>query len=119
MLHVDLWGPIPAESLSGKKYILVLVDDFSRFTWVEFARKKCEVPNILISLLKKIQVLYECRIKMLRNDNGTKFKNYVIESYFSTEGILHNFSVPRTPQQNGVVERKNRTLMEAARTMLT
>ena len=98
--------------------MFVLVDDFSRYTWVEFVRKKSDVPILLINLLKKIQVLYECRIKMIRSDNGTEFKNSVIEAYLSTEGISQNFSAPYTPQQNGVVERKNRTLVEAARTML-
>ena len=75
MFHIDLCGPILVQSLNGKKYILVLLDDLARYTWVEFFRKKFDVPNVLITLLKKIQVLYECRIKMLRNDNGTKFKN--------------------------------------------
>ena len=78
------------QSLGGKKYIMVLIDDFSRYTWVKFIRKKSDVPIVLINLLKKIEVLYECRIKMLRSDNGTEFKNYVIETYFSTKGISHN-----------------------------
>ena len=112
-LHVDLYGPISVQSLGGKKYILVLIDDFSRYTWVEFVRKKSDVPTVLIHLFKKIQVLYECRIKMLRSDNDIEFKNSVIETYLSTEGISQNVSSP-CPQQNGVVERKNRTLIEAA-----
>ncbi|KAJ9546943.1 hypothetical protein OSB04_019486 [Centaurea solstitialis] len=109
MLHVDLCGPIAKQSLNGKKYILVLVDEFSHYTWVEFVRKKSQVPMLLINLLK---------VRVIRNDNGTKFKNSTIEDYLTSGGITHNFSAPRTPQQNEMVERKNRTLVEAAKTML-
>ncbi|KAJ9547151.1 LOW QUALITY PROTEIN: hypothetical protein OSB04_019694 [Centaurea solstitialis] len=114
MLHVDLCRPIS----NGKKYILVLVDEFSRFTWVEFVKQKSQVPLVLTNLLKILQVLYGVQARVLRSDNGTKFKNSVIEEYLTSVGITHNFSAPRTPQQNGVVERKNRTLVEAARSML-
>ncbi|KAJ9565681.1 hypothetical protein OSB04_001647 [Centaurea solstitialis] len=112
MFTCDLCGPISVQSLGGKKYILVLIDEFSRFTWVEFMKKKSQVPLILINLLKRLHV------RVLRSDNGTGFKNSVIEEYLASVGITHNFSAPRTPQQNGVVERKNRTLVDAARTML-
>ncbi|KAJ9553055.1 LOW QUALITY PROTEIN: hypothetical protein OSB04_017100 [Centaurea solstitialis] len=116
MLHVDLCGPIAVQSLGGNKYILVLIDEFSRFTWVEFMKKKSQVPSILINLLKRLQVLHGYRV--LRSDNGTEFKNSITEEYLASVGITHNFSAPRTLQQNGVVERKNRTLVEAAKTML-
>jgi hypothetical protein len=118
LLHMDLCGPIAVQSLNGKKYILVLVDEFSRFTWVEFVRKKSHVPMLLINLLKRLQVLHGMQVRVIRSDNGTEFKNSTIEDYLASVGITHNFSAPRTPQQNGVVERKNRTLVEAARTML-
>ncbi|KAJ9561450.1 hypothetical protein OSB04_006610 [Centaurea solstitialis] len=104
-------------SLGGKKYMLVLIDEFSRFTCVEFMKKKSHVPSILINLLKRLQVLYGLQVRVLRSDNGTEFKNSITEEYLASVGITHNFSAPRTPQQNGVVERKNRTLVEAARTM--
>lgn len=69
--------------------------------------------------MRKIQVLFDCRIQKLRSDNGIEFKNSTIDAYLTQEGISQNFSAARTPQQNGVVERRNRTLVEAARTMLT
>ncbi|KAJ9561558.1 hypothetical protein OSB04_006718 [Centaurea solstitialis] len=118
LLHVDLCGPIAVQSLNGKKYILVLVDDFSRFTWVELVRKKSQLPVLLINLLNRLQVFHGLQVKVIRSDNGTEFKNSTIEEYLNSVGITHNFSAPRTPQQNGVVERKNRTIIEAARTML-
>ncbi|KAJ9539024.1 hypothetical protein OSB04_031757 [Centaurea solstitialis] len=111
-------SPISVQSLGGKKYILVLVDDFSRFTWVEFVRKKSDVPFILINLLKRLLVLHDCRVKVLRSDNETEFNNSMIEAYLSFEGISQNFSAPKTLQQNGVVEKKNITIVETARTML-
>ncbi|KAI3758325.1 hypothetical protein L6452_05885 [Arctium lappa] len=118
MLHVDRCGPISVQSLAGKKFILVLIDEFSRYTWIEFIIAKSDVPEILIRLLKRLQVLFSSKVQKLRSDNGTEFRNAKINSYLSEEGITPNFSAARTPQQNGVVERKNRTLVEAARTML-
>ncbi|KAJ9544705.1 LOW QUALITY PROTEIN: hypothetical protein OSB04_024412 [Centaurea solstitialis] len=113
MLHIDLCGPIAKQVISGKKYILVLVDVFSRYTWVEFVKKKSHVLMLLINLLKRLQVLHGMQVRVIRSDNGTEFKNSTIEDYLTTVGITHNFSTPRTPQQNREVERKNRTLNHA------
>ncbi|KAJ9547459.1 hypothetical protein OSB04_020002 [Centaurea solstitialis] len=104
--------------LEERSIFLVLFDEFSRFTWVEFLKKKSQVPSVLINILKRLQVLHGLQVRVLRSDNGTEFKNSITEEYLASVGITHNFSAPRTPQQNGVVERKNRTLVEAARTML-
>ncbi|GJT54408.1 retrovirus-related pol polyprotein from transposon TNT 1-94 [Tanacetum coccineum] len=90
LLHMDLCRPMRVASVNGKKYILVIVDDFSRFTWVKF----------------------------LRTDNGTEFVNQTLREYYEKVGISHETFVARSPQQNGIVERRNRTLIEAARTML-
>nr|GEX04770.1 retrovirus-related Pol polyprotein from transposon TNT 1-94 [Tanacetum cinerariifolium] len=92
LLHMDLCGPMRIAIINGKRYILVIVDDYSRYTWS---------PVIII-----------------RTDNGTEFKNQVLKVYFDSVGISHQMSSVRTPQQNGVVERRNQTLVEAARTML-
>ncbi|GJW70892.1 putative ribonuclease H-like domain-containing protein [Tanacetum coccineum] len=92
LLHMDLCGPMRIASINGKRYVLVIVDDYSRYTWS---------PVIII-----------------RTDNGTEFKNQILKEYFDSVGISHQASSVRTPQQNGVVERRNRTLVEAARTML-
>ncbi|GJZ10156.1 retrovirus-related pol polyprotein from transposon TNT 1-94 [Tanacetum coccineum] len=160
-LHMDLCGPMRVQSIKGKKYILVIVDDYSRFTWVKFLRSKDETPEFVINFLKQIQVglnktvryirtdngmefvnqvmskYYEgvgifCRnqdldstrvglnktVRYIRTDNGTEIVNQVMSKYYEGVGIFHQKSVPKTPQQNGVVERRNRTLVEAARTML-
>ncbi|KAJ9540360.1 hypothetical protein OSB04_026866 [Centaurea solstitialis] len=118
MIHMDLCGPTRTESLTRKKYMLVLVDEFSRFTWLEFLRAKSDAADRIIAFIKRIQVLLGRRVKKLRSDNGTEFRNAKLQSFLEDVGISHNFSAVRTPQQNGVVERKNRTLVEAARSMM-
>ncbi|GJU06206.1 putative ribonuclease H-like domain-containing protein [Tanacetum coccineum] len=117
-LHMDLCGPMRVESIKGKKYILVIVDDYSRFTWVKFLRSKDETPEFVTNFLKQIQVGLNKTVRFIRTDNGTEFVNQVMSEYYEGVGIFHQKSVPRTPQQNGVVERRNRTLVEAARTMM-
>ncbi|GJV66526.1 retrovirus-related pol polyprotein from transposon TNT 1-94 [Tanacetum coccineum] len=117
-LHMDLCGPMRVQSINGKKYILVIVDDYSRFTWVKFLRSKDETPEFVINFLKQIQVGLNKTVRYIQTDNGTEFVNQVMSKYYEGVGIFHQKSVPRTPQQNGVVERRNRTLVEAARTML-
>ncbi|GJV57949.1 integrase, catalytic region, zinc finger, CCHC-type containing protein [Tanacetum coccineum] len=117
-LHMDLCGPLRVQSINGKKYILVIVDDYSRFTWVKFLRSKDETPAFVINLLKQLQVGLNKTVRFVRTDNGTEFVNKDLTDFYESVGITHEKTVPRTPQQNGVVERRNRTLVEAARTML-
>ncbi|GJS87951.1 retrovirus-related pol polyprotein from transposon TNT 1-94 [Tanacetum coccineum] len=115
---MDLCGPMRVQTINGKKYILVIVDDYSRFTWVKFLRSKDETPEFVIKFLKQIQVGLNKTVRYIRTDNGTEFVNQVLTEYYESVGIFHQKSVPRTPQQNDVVKRRNRTLVEAARTML-
>nr|GEZ27542.1 retrovirus-related Pol polyprotein from transposon TNT 1-94 [Tanacetum cinerariifolium] len=116
--NMDLCGPMRIASINGRRYVLVIVDDYSRYTWVHFLRSKDEAPEVIIKFLKRITVLLQSPVIIIRTDNGTEFKNQVLNNYFDTVGISHQMSFVRTPQQNGVVERRNRTLVEAARTML-
>ncbi|GJS63034.1 retrovirus-related pol polyprotein from transposon TNT 1-94 [Tanacetum coccineum] len=118
LLHMDLCGPMRVASVNGKKYILVIVDDYSRFTWVKFLRSKDEAPDFIIKFLKMIQLRLKVPVRRIRTDNGTEFVNQTLREYYEKVGISHETSVARSPQQNGVVERRNRTLIEAARTML-
>ncbi|GKB28487.1 putative ribonuclease H-like domain-containing protein [Tanacetum coccineum] len=118
LLHIDLCGPMRVESINRKQYVLVIVDDYSRYTWVHFLKSKDEAPEEIKIFLKKITVLLQAPVIIVRIDNGTKFKNQVLQEYFNSVGISHQASFVRTPQQNGFVERRNRTLVEATRTML-
>ena len=118
LLHMDLFGPVNVLSISRKKYCLVIVDDFSKFTWTYFLHSKDEASEIIINHIKIVNNNPDLQVRRIRSDNGTEFKNSVMREFCEDKGIMHEFSAPRTPQQNGVVERKNRTLIEAARTLL-
>ncbi|GJT50222.1 putative ribonuclease H-like domain-containing protein [Tanacetum coccineum] len=118
MLHMDLFGPTSVKSINHKTYCLVVTDDFSRFSWVFFLASKDETSRILKRFITEIENQLNHKVKVIRCDNGTKFKNKEINEFCGLKGIKREFSVARTPQQNGVAERKNMTLIEAARTML-
>ena len=118
LLHVDLMGPTRTESLGGKRYIMVIVDDYSRYTWVEFLREKSEACERLEILCKKLQNEKGVPIAKIRSDHRKEFENARFESFCERKGIKREFSAPKTPQQNGVVERKNRVIQEMARVML-
>ncbi|KAJ9543964.1 hypothetical protein OSB04_023671 [Centaurea solstitialis] len=118
LLHMDLCGPMRVQSINGKKYVLVIVDDFSRYTWANFLRSKDGASDIIISFIRSVQVRLQLLVQVIRTDNGTESKNRTLDLFLDSVGITHTFSAAQTPQQNGVVERKNRTLVEAARTML-
>nr|GEZ33368.1 hypothetical protein [Tanacetum cinerariifolium] len=105
-------------SVNGKKYILVIVDDYSRFTWVKCLRSKVEAPDFIIKFLKMIKVRLKVPVCRIQTDNGTEFVNQTLREYYDQVGISHETSVARSPQQNGIVERCNRTLIEAACTMV-
>ncbi|GJS04035.1 retrovirus-related pol polyprotein from transposon TNT 1-94 [Tanacetum coccineum] len=118
LIHMDLCGPMRVESINGKKYILVIVDDNSRYTWVYFRRTEDETPEMIKKFIAQVQLNFNVTILKVRTDNGTEFKNAILQAHYEKLGIMQQFSITRTPQQNGVVERRNRTLVEAARTML-
>ncbi|GKC04617.1 retrovirus-related pol polyprotein from transposon TNT 1-94 [Tanacetum coccineum] len=118
LLHMDLCGPMRVASINGKKYILIIVDDYSRFTWVKFLRSKDKATDFIIKFFKMIQVRLKVTVRRIRTDNGTEFVNQTLREYYKKVGISHETSVARSPQKNGVIERCNRTLIEAACTML-
>jgi transposase InsO family protein len=97
MLHMDLCGPMRVESIN-EKYILVIIDDYSRYTWVKFLRSKDEAPSIIITFLKRIQVFLQAPVRIIRTDNGTEFTNQELRTYLEDVGITHQTSVIRTPQ---------------------
>lgn len=117
LVHMDLMGPVQTESLNGKRYIFVLVDDFSRFTWVRFLREKSEAVESFKILALQLQT-EKGSIVQIRSDHGGEFQNEEFEKFCNTQGIRHQYSTPRTPQQNGIIERKNKTLQEMAKAMI-
>ncbi|KAH9763753.1 hypothetical protein KPL70_001275 [Citrus sinensis] len=118
LLHIDLFGPSRYTSLSGKYYAFVIVDDYSRNTWVLFLANKDDAIDAFRIFYKKVQNEKCYSITCIRSDHGGEFENHAFENFCNDFGIEHQFSSPRTPQQNRVVERKNRPIQEMARTML-
>ena len=115
---MDTVGPARVQSVSGKWYVLVIVDDFSRFSWVFFMEFKDEAFGFVRDLVLKLKNESQRAMRAIRSDNGREFKNSCFETFCHDLGLEHQFSSPYTPPQNGVVERKKRTLIEMARTML-
>jgi transposase InsO family protein len=118
MLHMDLFGPVAYIRIGGNKYGPVIIDDYSCFTWMFFFQDKSETQEVIKKFLKRAQNEFDAKVKKIRSDNGTEFMNTQVEDFLDEECIKHEFSAPYTPKQNVVVERKNRTLIEMARTML-
>ncbi|GJU29654.1 putative ribonuclease H-like domain-containing protein [Tanacetum coccineum] len=118
ILHMDLFGPTSVRSINHKTYCLIVTDDYSRFSWVFFLVTNDETSGILKTFIISIENQINHKVKIIRCDNGTVFKNNDMNQFCGMKGIKREFGVARTPQQNGVAKRKNRTLIEAARTML-
>jgi transposase InsO family protein len=115
---MDLFGPPSHVSLGGKKNCLVIIDDYSIYTWVYFFKYKHETQQTIKDFTNEVQHQYGQDILMIRSNNDTEFKIYTLDDFHSDEGICHQYSSPYTPKKNSVAERKNRILMDMARTML-
>ncbi|GKB47732.1 putative ribonuclease H-like domain-containing protein [Tanacetum coccineum] len=118
LLYMDLFRPVYVESINKKMYCLVVTDDFNRFSWVFFLTAKDETSEILYKLIIGLENQLNHNVKIIRCDNGTEFKNHAMNEFCAKKGIKREFSVARTPQQNGAAERKNMTLIEGAKTMV-
>ena len=118
LLHMDFFGLSRTMSSGGNYYGLVSVDDYSQFTWTFFFATKDETYHAFKRFVKVIQNEKDCSISSFKSDHGGEFQNEKFDRFCSKLGIKHNFSAPRTPRKNRVVERKNWPLEELARTML-
>nr|GEU85523.1 putative ribonuclease H-like domain-containing protein [Tanacetum cinerariifolium] len=118
LLHTDLFGPTFVRSINNKYYLLVITDEYTRFSWVYFLEHKSDTFLILKNFITLVENQFNHKVKAIRCDNGTEFKNANLIKFCGSKGIRRDYSNARTPQQNGVAERKNQTLIEAARTML-
>nr|GFC47518.1 retrovirus-related Pol polyprotein from transposon TNT 1-94 [Tanacetum cinerariifolium] len=118
LLHMDLFCPTSIRSINHKYYSLVITDDFSRFCWAFFLGTKDETFYILKDFIALIENQLNKKVKAIRCDNRTEFRNVKLITICEEKGIKRDYSNAKTPQQNGVAERKNRTLIEAARSML-
>ena len=119
LLHMDLFGPTTYRSIGGNCYCLVIVDDYSRYTWVFFLHDKADTCDTFKKFVIRAENEFELKLKKVRSDNGSEFNNTKVEDFCDEKGIKHEFSTKYTPEQNGLVERKNRTLIDMARSMLS
>ena len=106
LLHVDLMGPTRTESMGGKRYIMVVVDDFSRYSLVEFLREKSEACDKIERLCKRLQNEKRVPIVKIKSDHGKEFENAKFEAFCNEHGIKNEFSALKTPQQNGVLKER-------------
>ena len=118
LVHSDLVGPVKPSTFRGCKYILSFVDDFSHMAWTFLLSYKSDVFSTFVEWKTGIENWTGKKIKMLRTDNGTEYLNSKFEEYMKAQGVRHQTTVPYTPQQNGVAERWNRTLLETARSLI-
>jgi transposase InsO family protein len=118
LLHMDTVGSSRVRSMGGKWYVLVIVDDYSRYSWVFFLESKDQVFEYFWLLALRLNNEHPNCLKAIHSDNETEFRNASFDEFCLEHRIDQQFSVPRVPQQNRVVKRKNRTLVEMARTML-
>jgi transposase InsO family protein len=115
---MDTVGPSQVRSIGGKWYVLIIVDDYSCYSWIFFLECKDEVFEHFWILALRLNNEHPNRLKVIRSDNGTEFRNASFDEFCLEHVIDQQFSAPRIPQQSGVVEWKNRTLVEMAWTML-
>jgi len=118
LIHVDLWGPYADSTYDGYKYFLTIVDDYSRATWTHLLSHKSNAFPILKSFLSFIQTQFHTTVRIIISDNGLEFSNTSAIVFYASHGIIHQTSCTGIPQQNGVVERKHKHLLETARALL-
>jgi len=116
--HSDIMGPFKSPSVGGSKYALMYLDDYSDVSVVQTLHTKSDTIDCLPSIINELETQSEKKLKILRSDGGGEFCNNTLSDYFSSKGIIHQVTTPYTPQQNGKVERLNRTVIERVRCML-
>ena len=118
LVHSDMCGKIGTKSLSGGEYFVSLIDDYTRYSWIFVLKRKSDVCSQFKKWKAQVENSTGKRIKALRSDNGGEYTSKEFTLYLADEGIKHELTIPHTPEQNGVAERLNRTLIEGVRTML-
>ncbi|CAN0870467.1 Retrovirus-related Pol polyprotein from transposon TNT 1-94 [Linum grandiflorum] len=118
LIHTDVWGPSPVTSRLGYRYFVLFIDHKTRFTWVYFLRLKSELILVLKEFVTMIQTQFNRRVKMFRSDPGGEFTSSALHQYFRDNGILFQQSCPGVSEQNGLVERKHRHVLDLTRALL-
>lgn len=117
-MHLHLWGPYRRESKIGGRYFLTIVDDYTRYTWLVLLKTKSQAIKAIKMFLNMVFIQFDKLIKIITTDNGTEFINSQCQNLSAKRGILHQKTCAYTPQQNGVVERRHRSILNIARSLL-
>ena len=115
LIHIDIWGGYKVASISGAKYFLTIVDDYTRCTWIYLMKYKSDAGNLLVNFVNMAENQFNSKVKIIRSDNGPEFR---LETFYAQKGIIHQTSCINTPQQNGVAERKHKHLLNMACALL-
>lgn len=115
LLHMDIWGALAISSIHGHRYFLTIVDDFSRHTWIFLMKAKSETRSLIQNFISYVSTQYDKTVKTIRSDNGVEFN---MPQFYNSNGIIHQTSCVETPQQNAIVERKHRHLLNVTRSLL-
>lgn len=118
LIHTDLCGPVTPTSVGNNVYIMTLIDDFSRFTRIYLLQRKSEAAEKIKSFVAEMVTQFGKKPKVIRSDRGGEYTGKALLEFYEKEGIIAQFTIPANPQQNGVAERKNRTLIEMTRCLL-
>lgn len=118
LVHTDIMGPINPPSVSGKRYVMNIIDDYTRFTKIYLLQNKSEAAKMIESYVREVETKYDKKPQVIRSDNGGEYTGHALMEFYRKEGITAQFTVPYSPPQNGVAERKNRSLTEMVRCLL-
>ena len=118
LIHTDIWGPAPVHNTLGARWMVIFVDDHTRFTWAYLLKHKSELSTIIPQFYSLIQTKFSTSIRCFRSDNAKDYVNTTLTTFFQTNGIIHETSCLYTPQQNGLAEQKFRYMLETSRSLL-
>jgi len=118
LIHSDVWGPSRITTKEGKKWFVTFIDYHTRTSWVYLLKEKSEVEGVFKMFHNMVKTQFQASIQVFRSDNGKEYFNEILGKYFEDKGIIHQSSCSDTPQQNGIVERKNKHILEIARALL-
>ena len=118
LIHSDVWGISPVISHVNFKYFVTFIDDFTKYTWIYFLHAKYEILSVFQQFTAYVETQFSSGIKIMRSDSGGEYMFVEFHAFLQQKGIVAQRSCPYTPQQNGVVERKNRHLLDVVRTLL-
>ena len=118
LIHSDVWGPSPHNTMGGSRYFVIFIDDYTRFTWLYLMKNRSELPQIYFNFAKMIQTQFSRPIKIFRANNAMEYKETTFLNFLREHGTISQYSCPGTSQQNGRAERKHRHILDTVRTLL-